>query len=518
MSDCRKEYKWLRLITGGVAPMLLALVVLAVASMTHEGWEPAGRLAGICKELVQGTTQGRQALAGSCWFGPLSTLFYLPLAWIFSARIAGGVAFFLSFFLALWSVREALKSSAHAFTHILAAQVGISVLALTVIPADLLSVNTVLPAAFFAIAFGSLLDWSAQMRLRDLVMTGISVAMISISGFHFFALGIWLVLSLPLIWFWHRPGEPLGRTSSAALIGWLPVIYTFGTWIMLNWLIMGDPVFFLRSLITYGQQTGYQLLVVVFAPGALLLGYLTIGTLFYRGQEDRVATVWGNRLFALLIVVAAAGYLCGLSCLGLAWCASELLFSLLLISLIFCGRFFESRVLVAVSSAAFVALAIWLGSAFTPYSLNLPSADERQTLRGEVENYVRARTKYGRVFVPGYTGLSLLQDYKGSLLVPNLHFRVNTLRQDYFGQDLYVLVVKPEGVTAMEDIFSAYPGIYQYGCERLLYAQTFGEWHLFQVVSAPTWRELQSAKKQLIVLSRKLSIERLSGFSVVVAL
>ena len=499
-------------------PMLLALVVLAVVSTTNEGWEPAGRLAGICKELVQGSTQGRQALAGSCWFGPLATLFYLPLAWMFSVRIAGGIAFFLSFFLLLWSVREALKSSTHAFTHILAVQVGISVLALKVIPAEMLIVNTVLPAAFFAIAFGSLLDWSAQMRLRDVVMTGIGVAMISISGFHFFALGIWLALALPLIWFWHRPEEPLGRTSSAALIGWLPVIYIFGTWVMLNWLIMGDPVFFLRSLTTYGQESGFPLLVVIFAPGILLLGYLTIVTLFYRGQEDCAATVWNNRLLALLIVIAASGYIYGLSCLGLKWCASELLLSLLLIALIFCGRFFESRVLVVVSCAAFVVLAIWLGSALTPYSSNLPGADERQALRSEVEDYVVARTKYGRVFVPGYTGLSLLQDYEGSLLVPNLHFRVNILRQEYFGQDLYVLVAKPEGVTAMEDIFSAYPGIYQYGCERLLYAQNFGEWHLFQFVSAPTWRELQSTKKQLIVLSRKLSIERLSGFSVVVAL
>lgn len=496
MSDCRKEYKWCRLMTGGVVPMVLALVVLGVASMTNEGWEPAGRLAGICKELVQGTTQGRQALAGSCWFGPLSTLFYLPLAWIFPARIAGGVAFFLSFFLVLWSVREALKSSAHAFTHIVAAQVGISVLALTVLPAELLSVNTVLPAAFFAIAFGSLLDWSAQMRLRDLVMTGIGVAMISISGFHFFALGIWLALAIPLIWFWHRPGEPLGRTSSAALIGWLPVIYIFGTWIMLNWLIMGDPIFFLRSLITYGRASGYPLLVTLFAPGALLLGYLTLGALFCRGQEDRVATATGNRLFALLIVVAAALYLYGLTYVGLAWCASELLLSLLLIALIFCGRFFNSRVLVVVSVTAAVALSVWLSSVFTPYSSNRLGADERQTLRAEVESYVTARTKYGRVFVPGYTGLSLLQDYEGGVLVPNLHFRVNILRQDYFGQDLYVLVAKPEGVTAMEDIFAAYPGIYQYGCERLLYAQTFGEWHLFQVVSAPTWRELNAAQAE----------------------
>jgi len=496
MKECRKEYQWVRLITGAVVPLVLALAVWAVAAFGNEGWEPAGRLAGICRELVLGTTEGRQALAGSCWFGPLATLFYLPLAWIFPAGVAGGIAFFLAFFLLLWSVREALKSSAHACTHIIAAQVGISVLALTVIPAQMLSVSTVLPVAFFTIAFGSLLDWSARMRLRDIVMTGAGVAMISISGFHFLALGIWLALAIPLIWFWHRRGERWARTTSAALIGWLPVIYVFGTWMLLNWLIMGDPVFFLRSLIAYGRASGFRLLIAVLAPGVLIIGYLKLGILFCRGRADPVASAMGNRIFSLLIVVAAVGYLFSLTYIGLEWCASELLLTVLMMVLIFCVRFFDSRVLVVGSSAAFVALAIWLGSVFEPYSLNVLCAAERQTLRGEVESYVTAQTKYGRVFIPGYTGLALLQDYQGGLLVPNLHFHVNTLRRDYFGQDLYVLVAKPEGVTAMEYVFAAYPGIYLFGCERLLYAASFGEWHLFQVVSAPTWRELNAAQPE----------------------
>ena len=495
MNECRKEYKWVRLITGGVVPVVLALVVLAVVSFSNEGWEPAGRLAGICKELTQGTTGGRQALAGSCWFGPLSTLFYLPLAWIFSVKSAGGIAFFMAFFLVLWSVREALKSSVHAFTHIIAAQVGISVLALTVIPADMLNVNTVLPAVFFTIAFGSLLDWSAQMRLRDIVMTGAGVAMISISGFHFFALGVWLALAIPFIWFWHRQDERFSRTTSAALVGWLPVIYSFGTWILLNWLIMGDPFFFLRSLIAYSRASGYLLLIAVLLPGILIVGYLKLGIIFCRNRVDTVASRSGNRIFSLLIVTAAVGYLYALSYAGLKWCTSELLLSVLMIVLIFCVRFFDNRALVVGSSALFVAFAIWFGSVVEPYSFNTLCAEDRMILRSDVENYVTERTEYGRVFVPGYTGLSLLQDYQGELLVPNLHFHVNTLRKDYFGQDLYVLVPKPEGVTAMEYIFAAYPGIYQYGCERLLFARSFGEWHLFQVVSAPTWRELNAANE-----------------------
>ncbi len=494
MNECRKEYRWVRLVTGGVVPLVFSLAVVTAVALLHEGWEPAGRLAGVCRELTQGTTEGRQALAGSCWNGPLATLFYLPVAWLFPLGAAGYIAFFLAYFVMLWSVREALKSSVHAFTHIIAAQAGICVISLAVIPPEVLCVGTVLPVAFFAVAFGSLLDWSARMRLRDIVMTGAGVGMLAVSGIHFFALAIWLALAIPFVWFWHRPGERFGRTTSAALVGWLPWIYTFGTWALLNWLIMGDPVFFLRSLAHGGRMTGYPLLITVLTPAAVIIGYLMLGIVFCRNGIDETASRSGNRLFSLLIVVSAGLYLYGLIYCGFDWCASELLLSLMMMLLIFFVRFFDNRVLIVLSTALSVAAAVWFTETVRPSAPKTFSAEERAELRSAVENYVAAQTRYGRVFIPGYTGLSLLQDYDGTLLVPNLHFHVNTLRRDYFGQDLYVLVPKPEGFTATEYIFAAYPEIHRFGCERLLFARKFGDWVLFQVVSAPTGRELDAAK------------------------
>ncbi len=495
MNENRKEYLWVRLITGSVLPLLLSLAVIVVFSMLNDGWEPAGRLAGICKELTQGTTEGRQALAGSCWNGPLATLFHLPVAWIFPVKFAGYISFFLAFFVMLWSVREALKTSAHALTHIIAAQIGIVVIAL-MMPPDVLSVTTVLPVAAFAIAFGSLLDWSAKMRLRDLVMTGVGVGMLAVSGIHFFAFAVWIALALPFVWFWHRQDEKFERTVSAALVGWLPWLYTFGTWFMLNWLIMGDPFFFLRSLVRYSASAGYILPVTIFIPAVVIIGYLVLGTIFFGSTADEVASRNGNRIFSFVIVISACLYLSGLVYAGLYWCAFELLLSVLMLLLIFFVRFFDNRMLIVVSTVVCVAIAALFPSLIDYSAPKQLCAVERQSLRSEVEEYVSAQTKYGRVFVPGYIGLYLLQDYKGKQLTPNLHFHVNTLRKNYFGQDLYVLVPKPEGFTAMEYIFAAYPGIYKYGCERLLFARAFADWHLFQVVSAPTWREIEAKKQQ----------------------
>ncbi|MFO7937210.1 MAG: hypothetical protein R6V06_06350 [Kiritimatiellia bacterium] len=494
MNVQQKNYKWVRLVTGGVIPLILSLVFVIAFALLNEGWEPAGRLAGICRELTQGTTEGRQALAGSCWNGPLPTLFYLPIAWIFPIKAAGYISFFLAFFVMLWSVREALKGSVHAFTHITAAQTGIAVIAFTLDP-EVLTVSTVLPVAFFAITFGSLLDWSARMWLRDIVMIGAGVAMLSISGIHFFSLAVWFAVAVPYIWFWHRQGEKFARTVSAAVVGWLPWIYSLATWFLLNWLIMGDPFFFLRSLVRYSETAGFVFLITLLIPALLIIGYLKLGIVFLRSNVDEVASRNGNRVFSFIVVLSSGVYLYGLVCSGLTWCFFELLLSVFMLLLIFFVRFFDNRALIVISMVICIALSILFQSKVGFSAAKQLDVAERRSLRREVERYVDSETRYGRVFVPGYTGLTLLQDYDGDCLTPNLHFHVNTLRKDYFGQDLYVLVPRPEGFTAMEYIFAAYPGIYDYGCERLLFAGAFGDWHLFQVVSAPTWRELDAGKK-----------------------
>jgi hypothetical protein len=110
---------------------------------------------------------------------------------------------------------------------------------------------------------------------------------------------------------------------------------------------------------------------------------------------------------------------------------------------------------------------------------------------GEVEAYVNARTPYGRVFVLGYAGLELLRGYAGERLVPNLDLHVGALRRAYKGQNLYVLVPKPEGAVRAESVFWKYPDIYTQGADRLLFAEAFGAWHLFEVVTAPTREQLE---------------------------
>ena len=110
-----------------------------------------------------------------------------------------------------------------------------------------------------------------------------------------------------------------------------------------------------------------------------------------------------------------------------------------------------------------------------------------------VSAYVRDRTPYGRVFVCGYEGLGLLcRRPADSRLIPNMDLHVNDLRRQYHGQQLFVLVRRPEGRSAVDSVHWRNPGGFQNGLERTLVARDFGEWRLFEVVTAPTEEQLRA--------------------------
>ena len=114
------------MLTGFVTPVVLAGVLLAFARLHDGAWEPGMQVAGICRELLAGTTQGRQALFGSCWSAPLPVLVYLPFAWLLPEPLAGWAAFFAAWLFAFWTVREAVKATGQSGWRIVLAQAAIA--------------------------------------------------------------------------------------------------------------------------------------------------------------------------------------------------------------------------------------------------------------------------------------------------------------------------------------------------------------------------------------------------------
>ncbi len=488
MDQDRKTYRLVRLLTGGVTPVVLAAALLVFARLHDVAWEPGAQAAGICRELIAGTTEGRQALFGSCWVAPLPVLFYLPFAWLLPEPAAGWAAFFAAWLFVFWAVREAVKATGHSGWRIALAQAAIAGMMAVSRQPQALQTATALTAGLMLLAAAAVADWAAYRRLRDVVTAGASGAFLMLCGFPVFGPAGLAVALLPLAACGVR--ETRVRFQAWLLLGGLPLVYTVGVLLLLNRLILGDAFFFLRSLGYLVPHPGL-FLAAVFAPGLLLVPALVVTWVCdARGVKPGAGPVAASALlvsFAVALIASAQV----LDVFSVGWHTVTLHVCALVVLLIALTRLRQPMVRLALSLMLFVWLsATWLGGKERAAA---PAA--RDEIGTAVEAYVNARTPYGRVFVLGYAGLDLLRGYAGERLVPNMDLHIGSLRRAYKGQNLYVLVPRPVGPVRAESVFWKHPDIYELGGDRLLFAEAFGAWHLFEVVSAPTQEQLDEWKK-----------------------
>lgn len=494
MTEDRKTYRWVRMLTGGVTPFVLAVALLVFVRVYVSACVPGAQEAGICRELLAGTTVGRQALFGSCWVAPLPVLFYLPFAWIFPEPLAGMGAFFTAWFLVLWAVREAVKATGQSGVRIVLAQTAVVGMVMLSPQAQTLGIRTALMTLFMLLGGAALADWAAYRRIRDVVTAGWAGALLALCGLPAFVSAGVAVGMLPLAACGKR--ESRGRIQAWVLLGGLPLVYTVGVWILMNRLVLGDPFFFVRSLSYLLPQPGVFVLAVLGSGLALLPALIMTWVCDARTPEAPGAGPVAAS--AVLISFAVELLVCGwvLTRFGVGWHVGTLYVAALAVLVVALVRLRQSPVRLAVALGLFVCLSrFWLGGA--PVSALSAGAENADAdIPRQVEAFVESRTPYGRVFVLGYAGLDLLRGYTGGRLQPNLDLHVGALRRAYPGQNLYVLVPRPTGAARSESVFWKYPDLYVLGGDRLLYAATFGTWRLFEVVTAPTqeqWDEWRRA-------------------------
>ncbi len=488
MDQDRKTYRLVRLLTGGVTPVLLAGALLAFARLHDGAWESGPQAAGICRELIAGTTEGRQALFGSCWVAPLPVLFYLPFAWLLPEPAAGWAAFFVAWLFVFWTVREAVKATGLSGWRIVMAQAAIAAMMAVSRQPQALQIVTALTAGLVLLTAASLADWAAYRRLRDVVSAGAAGSFLLLCGLPFYSPAMLAVGLVPLAACGHR--ETRSRFQAWLLLGGLPMIYTVGVLLLLNRLILGDAFFFLRS-VHYLVPRAAAFVPAVLAPGLLLLPALILTWVCDARKEQPGAGPAAANALLISLGLVLVGLAKVLDLFGIGWDTTTLHVCVLAVLMIALARLRQPAYRLAASLVLFVWLStLWLGGAS-----RAAAPEPREQIRKQVESHVNEQTPYGRVFVLGYAGLDLLRGYTGDRLVPNMDLHVGSLRRAYKGQNLYVLVPRPEGSVRAESVFWKYPDIYVRGAERLLYAGEFGSWRLFEVVSAPTQEQLDEWKK-----------------------
>lgn len=458
----------------------------------------------VARHLLDNTTVGRQGLVASFWRPPLPVLLRLPLvAWIPRsdlprASILLGSASAAVAVLILWRfLRSTLPVGA---TVVLTAA---AVLHPTGTRLPVTGSDTGLLICLAMGVLGGLAGWLTSRRLACLLWFATSAALLTLSSGE---LVLWLLLMFLLLLIDQAvSGTPRSRREAVLILGLLPSIYAGALWVLMNWLVMGDPFYFLRSLAVL--PLGLRPSAMPFGVGASLVQPLAwaLGLAGLAVWSRNRAAVY-TALSPLSLGVVGLG----LGAAGCSWSAlrvAEVLFPLTVLatgpaaSALYPTRRWAARAALVWPLGLALALRImaWAeasaAATLARSSVPMGKPQTRHSAAKWIEDlraHVRSRSRHVKVFVCGYEGVLLLEQEAGDPFLPSLDFDFEQARRDYYGQLLFVLVHRPEGISATDSIHWKYPGIYAWGHRRTLYDSDWGLWRLFEIIQAPTGGRMAS--------------------------
>jgi hypothetical protein len=497
--------------------LVLAAVALVLAQQSGvAGWASLDVLHGICRELLQGSTEGRQALVGSCWYGPLPILAGTLGAWLVPGPEALPWALLAVAWLGWAMALYRLGRLVHA-TLLIRLLVQLAAAASLVVCEGAWQPTVALPVWLGVQAASSCADWSVTRRMGALATLGFTLGALLLCGVTLCGWMVWVLACLALVTVFAP--EVRRRLAAVLLLGALPLVYAVGVWSLMNWLLLGHPLFFVQSLagaeclrwhgwptaggsavnmLALGMAVGALVLAAYRRrPEGLVLGGLACGAWWWGGILTGCEAAWAaGTTLPLALWLGGAGIVCALRDAVPYLQAPE-----------------EDRGVredvppvagvsgITIVIVAGVLLGVVLWAVQTELSQTTSAArwaaTRQQTAQQaavfqSVTAYVQARTPYGLVFVCGYEGLALLaQRPPESRLRPCMDLQIGENRRLYHGQHLFVLIRRPTGRSAVDSVHGRMSEAYWRGVPSTLLAHDFGAWRLFEVVGAPTDKQLR---------------------------
>lgn len=451
----------------------------------------------ICRQLIDNTTEGRQALVSSAWWPPLPVLLRLPIAALVRGEAGPLSSLLISALLgmaALFLLNRILKRWGMGRLRWL----------VTAIPAvnpqflrecvDGSSGTTVLFLVFLS-AYG-LVQWVAHRKLSFLIYLALGTALLLATSLEMAPWAL-LVLLLLVVDQMMMPSRHFYK-EAVFILAFFPLLYTVGLWMLMNWLVMGDALYFARSLFTPrsirdmvpGSPVGITVFHYASAAVSLVLAILALA------RKNRAGVCLGILGFSPLPFALLMG------AKGLLWEPVPVLFCLFPFAVL------STTYLAVVMSAkpsrrsvipVIAVLLIITGTVDWRYPAGKvaekragsygPASTDQNRWLPRIERHVLSRSKYATVFVCGYDSFPLIGSHPGVVFVHSLDFNFDKAEKDYPGHDLYVLVHRPQGRSAMDSIHWKYPRIFTLGSRTTLYDADFGDWRLFEIIQAPTDRK-----------------------------
>ncbi len=476
--------------------VLLTGIFLARGLTRLDEVSPEARIRdSICLRLVANTTDGRQALISSVWWAPLPTLARLPFVFLsrsaeipaasilVSAALGAASIVLLLRIMGWWGVgirfRLAVAAGLALNPHFLA---------------ECHSGSSATGVAFLVLltAHGIVL-WLTERRVRGLAFLGLGAALLIVSGVEVAA---WALIALGVV-IAHEFSTRLtgARRESTLILGLFPAAYAIGLWLLVNWLIMGDALYLLRSLGSRPVDAGALSLddrdrAVFFGLSAAPLVLLAATSAIGRSKGGAILAVLG-----LALLVPAAALAAG-RCL---WDTTSILIVLVPLGALGAGwlvRLWSGRWRAAAVLAALLPLApaawTWAAAAAgVPASALGPVRDRSLSAAPPLASIARrvlAETRYPRVFVCGYGSFAALGAADGPVFVHALDFDFVQARRDYYGHRLYLLVQRPAGRAGRESVYWKYPRLFDEGAASTLHHSDWGEWRLYEIIEGRSFR------------------------------
>ena len=448
-------------------------------SVSHE----AGVYEEIGRQLIANTTEGRQAVVSSVWWPPFCTLVRLPLVFAMpddgfpwaSVCISSLCGFFVLSFLWRCGINLAGRFRTMAICAMLAASPFFLLLAVS-------GSSAFLTALLAVVAADSMVRWLSLRSVRALVYFAVCSALIcGLSP----ELAVWsgMMMALFLIDLLHSRSISRKQKEAVVIIGVLPAAYVLALWFLMNWLIMGDALYFIKPL------WKVRLLPTVEGGGAARLGliHMACGLIpaftagISAGMRNRTGMLWS--MFTLFLFVTALLFRSA----GMLWNDTQVL-SMLPVFVFFTAVAVMGHV-GAAAAAGWRRALVLLPAAVLVISYAEPEAGDRERPNGidlpVVERHVLARSRYAKVFVCGYESFDVLRGKRSDVFTHALDFNFNKAKDDYRGHDLFVMVKKPAGRGSGDSIHWKYADIYSLGSDETLYDADWADWRIFQVIQAP---------------------------------
>ncbi|MCK4373758.1 MAG: hypothetical protein KAX19_00475 [Candidatus Brocadiae bacterium] len=428
----RRDTLCAALLAGAIA---VAILVTGQTDEQHYSLEARQRTA-LAADVIAGASRGTQGLVGSLYLAPLPTVLIifaslLPLVRFtpaLSSAVAAGATVCLAVYInGMWrrhGVRAALRYPA--------------MLGLLLLPPVALSIQSgqtvMLFVALVVCGAGALTAWLREPTLRQLALSALLLGMAVATRYQgaLFVLGATLLVAMAAL----ARRRSWSFLEATVLTFILPAVYVVVLWIGGNWLILGDPLFFLKAV-----------------SGPLALGTADLRTILTWDCPWLLVGIVA--LFALGVPVASA--------------------------LARARRGALLHQFVAGAAVGGIVAAAWLAD--IPTGLRTAPLDVRRVVRFLEDAYPN-----GTFIVTGYAGYGFVETAAPDPQYHWVHIMhlepkgIAKVLEDYRGREVFLLVNAAETRDRWDEVGLSWQAPGSRIPERFLFARQVAGWTVFEVL------------------------------------